>query len=183
METALTFITGGARSGKSTFAEQTAARLALNEGGKLHYIATSKPSDEEMRLRIRRHKEQRKEGGFPWRTWECHDRLGAIVAHFGPEDIVLLDCLTILLANELRLDGKQERIMEAILRPIDDLKKHCRALVIVSNEVLNAPLNNDRLTLTYGHLLGNLHRELVKRASAAYLVEAGIPVLMKGIKS
>lgn len=96
---------------------------------------------------------------------------------------MLLDCLTILLANELRLDGKQDRVLEAILRPIDDLKKHCRALVVVSNEVLNAPLNNDRLTLTYGHLLGNLHRELVKRASAAYLVEAGIPVLMKGIKS
>lgn len=83
METALTFITGGARSGKSTFAEQTAARLALNEGGKLHYIATSKPSDEEMRLRIRRHKEQRKKEAF-------HGERGNVTIVWGPSLLILV---------------------------------------------------------------------------------------------
>lgn len=184
METStLIFITGGARSGKSTFAERTAASLAKKERCSLRYIATSRPADEEMEQRIRRHKEQRMESGFEWKTWECPTDLNAVVSHFGPKDIVLLDCLTILLANELFSDRhKEEQVMEAILPPIADLKNRCRALVIVSNEVLNEPLQGQLPTLTYARLLGRLHRELVQRAAAAYLVEAGIPVLMKGIK-
>jgi adenosylcobinamide kinase/adenosylcobinamide-phosphate guanylyltransferase len=179
-KSALIFIAGGARSGKSTFAERVAAKLAKKEGGNLHYIATSRPSDEEMQRRIRRHKEQRDGSGFLWKTWECPEDLNAIVPHFGPKDIVLLDCLTILLANELFSDRNNDPVTEAILQPIDDLTQCCRALVVVSNEVLNEPLPDDPLMLAYARLLGYLHRELVKRAAAAYLVEMGIPVLMKG---
>lgn len=180
-KSALILITGGARSGKSTFGEKITSSLAKKEGNSLHYIATSRPSDEEMQQRIHRHKEQRNISGFVWKTWECPRGLKAIVSHFGPKDIVLLDCLTILLANELFSDRKNDQVTESILQPIDDLKQCCRALVVVSNEVLNEPLPDDPLIQTYARLLGNLHRELVKRASAAYLVEMGVPVLMKGI--
>lgn len=182
----LIFITGGARSGKSAFAEHYAIALAGQNNGKLHYIATSKPSDEEMKSRIRHHKEQRENSGAIWKTRECPVDLPAISSLFQHDDVVLLDCLTLLLTNELFHDNnwqdsrKQNKAVHSILTGIETIRKNAKAILIISNEVLNEPMPDQRLVKIYGRLLGYLHQKIVKIACEAYVVEAGIPVLMKG---
>lgn len=186
----LIFITGGARSGKSTFAEHYASILAKGSGRNLHYIATSKPTDDEMSRRIFLHQKGRQENEIPWKTWECPIDLVNIAEHFQKTDIVLLDCLTLLLTNELfreefadhlwDCEETQQTIIETILNGIFSILNNCHTLFIVSNEVLHEQFKNQSLVQTYGKLLGFLHQQIVNQATEAYLVEAGIPVMMKG---
>jgi adenosylcobinamide kinase / adenosylcobinamide-phosphate guanylyltransferase len=186
-ESGLIFVTGSARSGKSSFAERLTCKIAHDYGGDLHYIATCRPSDAEMRNRIDRHKKERKESAAQWKTWECPTDIKGLVPLFKNGDIILLDCLTILLTNELFLDEHswkhhdfQEKVMESILTGIEAIEQKVQAFVIVSNDVLNENIIDRSLVQTYGRLLGCLHQQIVKKAKKAFLVESGIPVLMKG---
>src|SRR4051794_671645 len=95
------FITGGVRSGKSNFAEKMAVDLAMNTGGQLNYLATGVASDQEMRERIVKHQKDRMAGKSSWRTSEQSLHIGEIANMFGSQDIILLDCVTTLLNNEL----------------------------------------------------------------------------------
>lgn len=184
METNIVFISGGARSGKSTFAEQFAERRP----GKLHYIATARMTDDEMEGRIRRHQKKREYGERSWATWECPVDIHTLAPRFHSADIVLLDCLTILLANELfrsdqtvdldRLKG-HKRVVSSLIQGIDAIAQRVHTLVIVSNEVLFDGVSNDPVVKTYQRAIGYLHQDIVKRARCAFAVEAGIPLLMK----
>ncbi|MCS0790582.1 bifunctional adenosylcobinamide kinase/adenosylcobinamide-phosphate guanylyltransferase [Cytobacillus firmus] len=183
----LIFISGGVRSGKSSFAERTAAGLAIKTEGKLHYIAAGKAYDPEMEARIQRHQEDREKSGLNWTTWEKPSALEEISGNFNKQDIILFDCLTTLLNNELfraedvwRNREFQENLSSDILKAITEIRKKCRALIVVSNEVLNEPIGKNELVITYSKILGTLHRNLVNMADEAYLVEAGIPIQMKG---
>ncbi|MCM3405098.1 bifunctional adenosylcobinamide kinase/adenosylcobinamide-phosphate guanylyltransferase [Cytobacillus oceanisediminis] len=186
-EGSLIFISGGVRSGKSSFAERTAAGLAIKTEGKLHYIAAGKAYDPEMKVRIQRHQDDREKSGLSWTTWEKPSALEEISGNFNNQDIILFDCLTTLLNNELfraedvwRNREFQENLSSDILRAITEIRKKCRALIVVSNEVLNEPIGKNELVITYSKILGTLHRNLVNMADEAYLVEAGIPIQMKG---
>lgn len=183
----LIFITGGVRSGKSTFAEKTAASAAST--GRLHYIAAGKSSDEEMAERILLHQKQRDESGSGWRTWEQPAGIGELAAAFTKQDVLLLDCLTTLLNNELFGTGGrwespafQEEVKERILADIQSLNESTGALIIVSNEVQFEPFEAGSVSQIFARLLGQLHQRIVGMAVQAYLVEAGIPLLMKGRK-
>ncbi|MBN8203809.1 bifunctional adenosylcobinamide kinase/adenosylcobinamide-phosphate guanylyltransferase [Bacillus sp. NTK034] len=183
----LIFISGGVRSGKSSFAERTAAGLAMKSEGKLHYIAAGKAYDPEMEARIQRHQDDREKSGLSWTTWEKPSALEEISGNFNNQDIVLFDCLTTLLNNELfraeddwRNREFQESLSFDILRAITEIRKNCRYLIVVSNEVLNEPIGKNELVITYSKILGTLHRNIVGMADEAYLVEAGIPIQMKG---
>jgi adenosylcobinamide kinase / adenosylcobinamide-phosphate guanylyltransferase len=185
----LIFITGGVRSGKSTFAEKTAEAAAVSSNGRLHYIAAGKSSDEEMAERILLHQKQRDESGSVWRTWEQPAGIGMLAAGFTRQDILLLDCLTTLLNNELfSTNGSweseifQEAITERILRDIQSLAESAGVLIIVSNEVQYEPIEAGSVSHIYARLLGRIHQRIVSMAGKAYLVEAGIPRLMKGGK-
>lgn len=186
-EGSLIFISGGVRSGKSSFAERTAAGLAIKTEGKLHYIAAGKAYDSEMKARIQRHQDDREKSGLSWTTWEKPSALEEISGNFNNQDIILFDCLTTLLNNELfraedvwRNREFQENLSSDILRAITEIRKKCRVLIVVSNEVLNEPIGKNELVITYSKILGTLHRNLVNMAGKAYLVEAGIPIQMKG---
>lgn len=186
-EGSLIFISGGVRSGKSSFAERTAAGLAIKTEGKLHYIAAGKAYDPEMKVRIQRHQDDREKSGLSWTTWEKPSALEEISGNFNNQEIILFDCLTTLLNNELfraedvwRNREFQENLSSDILRAITEIRKKCRALIVVSNEVLNEPIGKNELVITYSKILGTLHRNLVNMADEAYLVEAGIPIQMKG---
>lgn len=181
------FISGGVRSGKSTFAEKLAAEIAVKARGKLHYIAAGQASDKEMKERIERHQKGRLESKLGWKTWEQHRNLGEIAESFSAGDVVLLDCLTTLLNNEFFLEGEkwedpdfQKRIIMSITEGVDQIKNRCHTLILVSNEVLNEPVGRSELVFTYGKILGRLHQLMVKKANRAFLVEAGIPKSMKG---
>lgn len=182
MEGNIVFISGGARSGKSTFAEQLAQRYQ----GDLHYIATARVTDEEMDVRIKRHQTERQCGERPWTTWECPVDIHSLAYKFHPTDIVLIDCMTILVANELfRHEGANQseqsssRVILSIKKGIEAIARKVQLLIIVSNEVLYDGVSNDPVVHTYQQTVGRLHQEIVKRSRYAYTVEAGVPILMK----
>ncbi|MFL6518272.1 MAG: bifunctional adenosylcobinamide kinase/adenosylcobinamide-phosphate guanylyltransferase [Bacillus sp. (in: firmicutes)] len=181
------FITGGVRSGKSSFAERKAAEMARKTRGRLNYLATGVPSDPEMKERIDKHRRDRSTGTCQWRTHEQSVQIGKIADVFNAEDVVLVDCVTTLLNNEL-FSSKQkwdERFLSAveehIVNGINSIKNHAGTLIVVSNEVLNEPLGSNEMVYTYGRLLGNIHQYFVREADQVFLVEAGIPIIMKGV--
>lgn len=182
----LIFISGGVRSGKSSFAEKTAMELTKKTHGNLHYIASGVAFDAEMKDRIKRHQQQRNEGEQHWETWEEPYFLHNLSTVFQANDIVLFDCLTNLLNN--RLFQTEERLMDhsfheeiktSIIEGILSIQKNCHTLIVVSNEILNEPILSSDLVLVYAKLLGRLNQQVVSMAKDAYLVEAGVPICMK----
>lgn len=183
METNIVFISGGVRSGKSSFAEQFVAHLKC--AGQRHYIASAKRVDREMEERIKRHQRARSYSQHPWITWECPVDLHLLVHKFNVQDVALLDCLTILLANELYRKDRSfvqtdEQVIRSILHAIDVIARKIDTLVIVSNEVLFDGISHDPSVQDYQRAIGRLHQAIVKRAQKAVLIESGMPIWMKG---
>lgn len=187
-QSSIIFVSGGVRSGKSQLAEKLAAGIWQQAGiGGLHYIASMQGSDGEMKQRITRHQEDRRKSGLEWQTWEKPVSIGELAPSFAGNDVVLLDCLTTWLNNELFFSdnsfqdkGFLEHLFEQMLGGIGEISRRVKALIIVSNEVLNEPIGHNELILTYNKLLGRLHQAIVKDCREAYWVEMGIPVQMKG---
>jgi adenosylcobinamide kinase / adenosylcobinamide-phosphate guanylyltransferase len=190
------FISGGVRSGKSSFAEKLAVELAMEHGIKenessilpLHYVAAGQASDVEMKARIAKHRNDRFKSGYEWKTWEQPVDIKKLSSSLSQKDIVLLDCLTTLLNNELfqeeegwKLPFFQNNVMNAIMDGVKGIAANCHTFLIVSNEVFYDPWDDNMLTLTYKRMLGKLHQQVVSLAEKAYMVEAGIPLLMKGV--
>ncbi|MFZ3588600.1 bifunctional adenosylcobinamide kinase/adenosylcobinamide-phosphate guanylyltransferase [Bacillus sp. DJP31] len=172
----LIFVSGGARSGKSTFAEHLVE--SNSKSGKLHYIATSRLTDFEMKTRISHHQKSR---GNQWITWEQPSDLHKLKDHFTDKDTVLLDCLTILTANELFQDNQLQDKVTTHKKIVHGVKKllHVKLLVIVSNDLFSNGVPRDKGTFTYMKLLGDLHQEIVYMSDLAYQVTHGIPKEMK----
>ncbi|WP_079508838.1 bifunctional adenosylcobinamide kinase/adenosylcobinamide-phosphate guanylyltransferase [Mesobacillus jeotgali] len=186
-ESSLIFISGGVRSGKSRFAEILAGKWEAKYSGQLHYVAAGQPSDQEMKERILRHQQDREFSGLHWRTWEIPRNLSSLSMVLTKNDIVLLDCLTTLLNNEFfykdgqwKNDNFPKMIAIKIINELKQVAEQARAFIIVSNEVLGEAVTDDRLVFTYAKVLGQLHQAIVKEADYAYLVEAGVPIMMKG---
>ncbi|MBB6447691.1 bifunctional adenosylcobinamide kinase/adenosylcobinamide-phosphate guanylyltransferase [Bacillus benzoevorans] len=187
-QSSLIFVSGGVRSGKSQFAEKLAADIWRQEPKNgLHYIASMQRSDGEMAQRITRHQEDRRRSGLKWQTWEKPVSIGELASSFYSHDVVLLDCLTTWLNNELFFSAGDfqdrvflEQLFVQMRDGIEKIKRRVTALIIVSNEVLNEPIGDNDLILTYNRLLGRLHQAIVKDCREAYWVEMGIPVQMKG---
>lgn len=185
METMI-FITGGVRSGKSTFAEKVAIEMAKKFQGNLNYIATGVGSDTEMLKRIERHKQERADSKQDWKTWEKPTHIGELASVFNNNDVVLLDCVTTLLNNELfsnQSDWDEEYLNEIYRRVFGGIVKiheNCSKLILVSNEVLYEAIGGNELVIAYSRILGRLHQDIVAKAEYAYLVESGVPILMKG---
>ncbi|HEY8476358.1 MAG TPA: bifunctional adenosylcobinamide kinase/adenosylcobinamide-phosphate guanylyltransferase [Chloroflexota bacterium] len=184
----LILVLGGARGGKSTFAES----LARSLGERVLYVATATGIDEEMRQRIRAH--QRARGGA-WRTVEVPLGVEAAVRQHGADvDVVLLDCLTLLVANVLvgpghdqldeeRLD--QEALERTVAAEVSGLVAAYEAgpasLVVVSNEVGMGVVPAYAIGRVYRDLLGKANQMLAARADRVYLLVAGIPLEIKAL--
>ncbi|MED4453670.1 bifunctional adenosylcobinamide kinase/adenosylcobinamide-phosphate guanylyltransferase [Metabacillus fastidiosus] len=173
----LIFVSGGVRSGKSYFAEQKAMELA-SDSKELHYIATSIVYDEEMKKRIRKHQEDRTKSGLQWNTVECSANIGEIASRFSKKDVVLIDCLTTLLANEMFSEQNEDE--QSILLALQKIANNSFAVIIVSNEIFSSGTMYERETLNYMRKLGRLHVEIAAVAKEVYLVENGIPRKKKG---
>jgi len=180
----LIFISGGVRSGKSSFAEKLAKQALSENGGQLYYLATGVPFDQEIKQRIDKHQHDRASGN--WLTIEQSVNIGQAAKLFTGQDIVLLDCVTTLLNNELFLSCGRwderflQKVKESIVTGIQKISERVKTMIVVSNEVLNEPIAETELNFTYSRLLGHIHQQLVKAADQAYLVEAGISIMMKG---
>lgn len=181
----LYFITGGVRSGKSSFAEKKAVDLATRSGGNLHYLACSRSADDEMEKRIDRHRKDRESSPLAWRTSEYPTDITRIRQDLNSKSIVLLDCLTTLLDNELFLPGvplEEEFLHQTftkIIEGIDEIRNEAQCLIIVSNEVVQETIFQNEFLHIYGKMLGLLHQSIVGKADEAYLVESGIPIRKK----
>ncbi|MBT2663266.1 bifunctional adenosylcobinamide kinase/adenosylcobinamide-phosphate guanylyltransferase [Bacillus sp. ISL-45] len=186
-QSSLIFISGGVRSGKSRFAEILAGKSEAKYSGQLHYVAAGQPSDHEMKERIMRHQQDRELSGLNWRTWEIPRNLSPFSTVLTKNDIVLLDCLTTLLNNEFfhedgqwECDGFPEMIVTKIMNELNQVTQQARTFIVVSNEVHGEAILDEGLVFTYAKVLGQLHQAIVKEADYAYLVEAGVPIMMKG---
>lgn len=190
MENKLIFISGGARSGKTSFAETYAEKLACSSGNPLYYLATSKKEDQEMSNRIERHQQDREESSANWQTVERPADISGIVNSFSENAVVLMDCVTLLVTNELfqgafdenqyKDQTYQSQVKQRIVKGIIQLSKNVQYLLVVSNEVLYDPVNpENEVVWVYQKLLGEIHQELVAQADEAYLIEVGIAIRKK----
>jgi adenosylcobinamide kinase / adenosylcobinamide-phosphate guanylyltransferase len=184
----LIFISGGVRSGKSSFAEKMALELARENGGQLNYLATGVASDQEMWERIAKHQRDREAETFKWRTIEQSQNIGETAVFFNDDDIILLDCVTTLLNNELFSANQSwdesflKQVMETIITGIIEIRDRAKVLIVVSNEVFHESMAENDLVFSYGRILGKIHQKLVEAADKACLVEAGIAMNMKGVR-
>lgn len=180
----LYLITGGSGSGKSEYAEKLAVSMHQKEeeAGGLYYIATMYPYDAECRERICRHRAMRKGKGF-W-TQECFVHMEQF--HAGKKDVVLLECMSNLLANEMyQEDGSvKERgkaadlqLETAVLKPLLVLEQQAGCLVVVTNEVFSDGMCYDAETEEYVRLLGKANTFLAHHADAVIEVVCSIPLL------
>ena len=172
MATQIILITGGARSGKSIYAEQRAAAL----GSRRLYVATAEPKDEEMTRRISEHKSRR---GNEWATIEESLELAeALLARRGHMDCALVDCLTLWLSNLLlRRDGKyaEDKVKE-LIEILPRLNFH---LVLVTNEVGWGIVPDNMLARQFRDLAGWANQQIAAAANEVVLTVAGVPMIVK----
>lgn len=179
--TELTLILGGARSGKSTFAQQWGEKWG---GEQVLFVATAEAGDAEMQERISRHRQSRPPA---WHTLEAATRVGAALqAAWNGERVVIVDCLTLLVANVLaaHADPASAAARASVLQEINNLLTVIRDLdtsvLIVSNEVGMGLVPPYPLGRAYRDLLGEANQIVAQQVDTVILMVAGIPM---GVKS
>jgi adenosylcobinamide kinase / adenosylcobinamide-phosphate guanylyltransferase len=166
----LNFVLGGARSGKSRFAEG----LIAATGRPRRYIATAQAWDAEMRARIDQHQLDRGDG---WRTTEAALNLAEALAQVSSDEAVLIDCATLWLSNHLLADHDLDAESQHLLAALSA----CPApVVIVSNEVGFGIVPDNALARRFRDAQGRLNQQLAAQADLAVLVVAGLPMVLKG---
>jgi adenosylcobinamide kinase/adenosylcobinamide-phosphate guanylyltransferase len=173
----ITLILGGARSGKSHYAQQ----LAMELGDKVLFVATGEALDEEMQSRIAEHKKSRPQS---WRTVEVPSGIGRkIEKQIGDAKVVIIDCLTLLISNLLHDEPDypeaEKRMTSEINELIAAMDKLNASFVIVSNEVGMGLVPETRLGRIYRDLLGKANQLLAQHATEVYLMVACLPVRVK----
>lgn len=195
-------VTGGARSGKSAFAERYAAYL----GHTGIYIATSQIIDEEMERRIELHRAKRRESAFRWESYEepydLVERIHSINEQYKSiesvsdssehvsQPVVLVDCMTVWLSNWLlsyeRLETEyepQEKVQQQILGKMNELLEAVTdfqgKIILVTNEVGDSITPEYRLGRRFRDLAGLMNQHLAEKSEQVFLVTAGIPIELK----
>lgn len=164
-------ILGGARSGKSALAEQRAAA----SGQAVTFVATAEAGDAEMAARIAAHRERRP---AHWTTVEAPRELAAALrAHAGPGRLLLVDCLTLWLANLVADDTALEHERAALLAALPALAGE---IVLVSNEVGLGIVPDNPLGRRFRDAAGRLNQEVAGACERVTLVAAGLPLTLKG---
>ncbi len=177
MSKELILILGGARSGKSRFAQELAAGI----GDKVLFVATGEPLDEEMQARIDEHRKNRPEN---WRTLEARAGIGRqINKQAGDADVVIVDCLTLLLSNLLSDEPNYIEAENRVTAEINELIASISGLgatfIIVSNEVGMGLVPDNRLGRIYRDMLGKANQLIAQCATEVYVMVAGIPTKVK----
>nr|WP_319387649.1 bifunctional adenosylcobinamide kinase/adenosylcobinamide-phosphate guanylyltransferase [uncultured Roseibium sp.] len=165
-----TLVLGGARSGKSSFAEGLAVRSGLQK----IYVATGAAFDAEMADRIADHQRQR---GGDWHTIEEQlDLTGVLTRECRPGRVVLVDCLTLWLSN---LTFAEKDIAAETAKLCDAVSELASACVFVSNEVGMGIVPDNRLSRSFRDAQGRLNQDIAQACSQVVFVAAGLPVLLK----
>jgi adenosylcobinamide kinase / adenosylcobinamide-phosphate guanylyltransferase len=175
---------GGARSGKSSYAQELAKKMAQ----KVLFVATAGAGDADMQHRIENHRLKRPPS---WRTLEVKIGVGkAIENEIEDERIIIIDCITLLIGNifghynEKVFDTIEESILEKeVISEVDSLLKCLQrtraSFIIVSNEVGLGIVPDNRMGRLYRDFLGRANQMLAQKAGEVYLMTAGIPLKIK----
>ena len=175
----IAFISGGARSGKSTYAELLARRWQGERGGKRYYLATASVDiqDSEMQARIARH---RRERGAGWSTLEVPVALDRALEDVTADSTVLLDCLTLWTSQVLYASELDEAAaLEVLTGALATARARRLVLVIVSNDLNEGmPPENDEVW-RYLAFLQRVHCLVAHEADEVVQVVAGLPQVWK----
>jgi adenosylcobinamide kinase/adenosylcobinamide-phosphate guanylyltransferase len=165
-----TLVLGGARSGKSRYAEQE----VMSSRPPWIYVATAESFDDEMATRIAEHKSRR---SLDWQTIDAPLDLAGALAALPRSATVLVDCLTLWLSN-LMLAGRD---IETEIRRLEEaMLAHTAPLVLVSNEVGSGIVPDNALARRFRDFQGLLNQRVAARADRVVLVVAGLPMIVKG---
>ncbi len=172
------FVTGGARSGKSLFAEE----LSLGFDSPRCYLATAEALDSEMEERISRHRKRR---GESWSTSEEPLLLAeTLLSLDGKFSLILIDCITLWLSNLMQENtakniNSEIAILEKVNELIEVLSEIHTHVIIVSNEVGMGIVPENRMARLFRDIAGEANRLLAEIADEAWLLASGIPVRLK----
>jgi adenosylcobinamide kinase/adenosylcobinamide-phosphate guanylyltransferase len=173
------FVTGGARSGKSAFAESYAAALP----GRHAYVATARIFDEEMAQRIAIHRKRRPSS---WQTWEIPQDLPETMERLcQSSDVVLVDCLTLYFSNYLFAhDGEEdEAVIDGALAELQAVLAAFRqagvTAVLVTNELGCGIVPMEHVSRLYRDLMGKINQAAAAEADEVYLSVCGITTELK----
>lgn len=185
----LILILGGARSGKSHFAQQLAQACSDEEQRSIVYIATAEAGDEHMRQRIKRHRQGRPVG---WETVEAPQDVAAAIEIAGDSAaVIIVDCLTLLISNlllaggedfnenEAQVTSKEEAILDEIEALIRAAREANAQVMVVSNEVGMGIVPLTRLGRIFRDIAGRANQALAQAADEVYVMWAGLPQRLK----
>lgn len=192
MEKLTILVTGGARSGKSAFAEKYAAR----KGDRGIYIATSRNLDQEMDARIEQHRLQREKAAFRWHTIEEPIDIVTVISQLNKErptrsPIILVDCLTVWIANVMFPVNTESNVTEAeasrraeqeIDRLVTVAKQYNGTLILVTNEVGDGIVPAYVSGRLFRDVVGRMNQQIAAVSEEVFLVTAGIPVSLTKLK-
>lgn len=182
----LILVLGGTRSGKSSFAENLVDKLSDN----VAYLATAQSLDCEMEERINLHKKRRPDN---WTTYEESFNIPPIINNIkNKHNVILLDCITMLVSNLLlkdldfekinteKLMEKEKYVLEEIEKMIECIveDEEC-TLVVVSSEVGLGLVPSDKISRVYRDINGKCNQLLAEKASKVFVVWAGLPIQIK----
>ncbi|MCX5697833.1 MAG: bifunctional adenosylcobinamide kinase/adenosylcobinamide-phosphate guanylyltransferase [Candidatus Omnitrophica bacterium] len=169
----ITFIIGGARSGKSS----KAIALAKEKAASVAFIATCEALDKEMSRRIAAHKRSRPAG---WKTFECPRDISLALKKAGNKfEVIIIDCLTLWVSN-LLLERTKEKLIEGkTKRIIAALKKIKGGSIIVSNEVGLGIVPGNELGRAFRDIAGRVNQIVAQGADEVFFMAAGLVVKLK----
>jgi adenosylcobinamide kinase / adenosylcobinamide-phosphate guanylyltransferase len=169
----VTLVLGGARSGKSHYAQALASGYR-----RVTLLATARRSDAEMRERIARH---RRERPASWKTVEAPlDLHKTIASESLKADLLLVDCLTLFVANAISRNRKKSSARTVTEQLCEAIRASKASVIVVSNEVGSGIVPAYRSGRIYRDLLGQMNQEIAKIADKVVLMIAGIPLTVKG---
>ena len=190
MKNRIIFCTGGARSGKSEFAET----LALSKEGQKGYIATGQAYDEEMKYRIHLHQERRRK---VWNNYEIPYAMSAEIQKVLDEcSVVLIDCLTMWTTNLVLQDGEftsqedindRERfILSEVQAVLDAIRAYRgddeKTVIFVTNEIGLGIVPENKLARIFRDIMGRVNRMVAAEADEAYMTISGITIDIKALE-
>jgi len=168
------FIVGGAKSGKSRYA----VNLAKAFKKKVVFVATATSSDEEMKQRIKLHKNLRP---VHWRLIEEGKDISAILPELKKKyEVVLIDCLGLLISNLLAENLGDKEIEKRIKNLIGIVRKVNLITILVSNEVGSGIVPRNPLARRFRDLLGSANQMIAEEADEVVFMQSGIPITIKG---
>ena len=179
MKKDITFVIGGCRSGKSSFALHQANKLQFNGGEQKnkYFIATSVPTDLEMERRVEKHQKER---GEDWHTIEEPVRIHEKINQYSPRaGVILVDCLT-LWASNLLFHSYNPGQIEKTIKLLENSLEQCGCPVfLVSNEVGCGIVPENKLARQFRDLAGFINQRIAKIADNVVMMVAGIDVQIK----